>query len=404
MGDNGGVERWRTTSRLPAVLDALTLSEKDLAVGQLIDAFGGTPIEVRERAVGEPARLSRRLLFASGGELILHDDALAAVVLHLTATPPIQQGLQLSEWIDGVDNDATLEDLTQAIGGRAHFSGMRSPYVTLDGGYARFDFGRDANWNEPGGLVGITVTVDKPGLACRPEDDDCPTCSDLLVRSETGVGVDVEGTTAALTDALAAGLLTESAAWVRLADLLPLHASGLMERVESQLTCTTCRRIICFTLFRDASPTFGYHVLNDASRRPLEAIPPVERWGDASRLEAEAGAMHYVDHEPGSWFLVEQDGVLYLEARYVVTSMADDSALIRLDESELERYRESGHDALSTLARQIGDSSPHRDTSAFHQRDLLRGPGGRDLRKAVSAAIVNHTWLAEQRRSTPAKD
>lgn len=392
------MEPWRTSSRLPIILDALALSEGDPAVRQLIDAFGGAPIEVRERMVGEPARVSRRLLFASGGEVILHDDALAAVVLHLTATPPIQQGLQLSEWIGGVDNDATLADLKQAIGGPAHFAGPRTPCVALDGGYARLDFARDANWNEPGGLVGITVTVDKPGLACRPEDDDCPTCSDLLVRSELDGGVDVEATIAALTSALTADLLTESVAWVRLADLLPLHTSGLMERVESQLTCTTCGRIICFTLFRDASPTFGYSVLNDASRRPLETIPPVEAWGDASRLQEEAGAMHYIDHEPGSWFLVEQAGVLYLDVRYVVTSMVDDSALIGLDESELERYRDGGHDALSTLARQIGDSSPHRDTSPFHRRDLLRGPGGGDLRKAVSAAIVNHTWLAEQRR------
>lgn len=400
MSDNGGVERWRTSSRLPVILDALALAEEDPAVRRLIDAFGGAPIEVRERAVGEPAWHSRRLVFASGGEVILHDDAVAAVVLHCTPAPSVPQGIQLSEWIGGVDNDATLADLKEAIGGPAHFAGIRTPYVTLDGGYARFDFARDANWNDPGGLVGITVTVDKPGLACRPEDDDCPTCSDLLVRDTIDDGVDVEATIAALTMTLAAGLLTESAAWVRLADLLPLHASGLMERAESQLTCTSCRRIICFTLFRDASPTFGYYVLNDASRRPLEAIPPVERWGDASRLEAEAGAMHYVDHEPGSWFLVEQAGVLYLEARYVVTSMADDSALIRLDDSELERYREGGHDALSALAVEIGDSSPHRDTSPFHGRDLLRGPDRGDLRKAVSAAIVNHTWLAEQRRRT----
>lgn len=345
---------------------------------------------------------SRRLLFAHGGEIFLHDDAVVAVALHLTPTPIAPGGIDLSAWIEGVDGDATLGDLVTAIGAPRRFAGLGTPYVELDGGYARLDFA-DRGWNEPGNLRGITVTAEQPGLAARPEDDDCPTCTDLLVRrSDTGTGIDVAATTESLAAARTAGLLTEDLHWVRLDDLQPLHDSGLMERVESQLTCTRCRRIICFTLRRGASPTFGYHVLNDAMRRPLDAIPPVERWGDAARIAEERDAMHHVDHEPGAWFLVEQHGALYLDARYTISSMAEGSALIRLDESELEAYRDGGHAYVAGLAARINDDGPHREGSPYAERDLSRGPDGPAYRDAVTVAIVNHTWIARQRRTTRA--
>lgn len=394
------MQRWRT-SRLPAILDALGLPEEAPAVRGVADAFGGEPVAVRERSVGEPARRSRRLLFASGGEIILHDGAVAAVLLQLTPTHAAPRGLDLAEWIAGADNDATLDDLKEAIGAPRHFAGIGAPYFALDGGYARPCFRDDCGWNDRGNLLGVSFTREKPGLACRPEDDDCPACGDLLVRgSGTDGGVDVDATTDSLAAALSSGLLTEDAHWVKLADLRPLRASGLMERVESQLTCVTCRRIICFTLFRDASPTFGYHVVNDAMRRPLDAIPPVEQWGDAARIAEDSAAMHYVDHEPGAWFLVEQQGVLYLHARYVINSMADDSALIRLDEPEVDAYRALGRGSVSDLARRVHDSAPHRAGTPYHQRDLYRGPDSRKYREAVTGAIANHTWIAQQRRTT----
>ncbi|SDD77533.1 hypothetical protein SAMN05216270_107173 [Glycomyces harbinensis] len=383
------------------ILEALCLSEEDPAVRRLAGAFGGGPATVRERLVGEPARRSRRLRFASGGEIIVHDAAVVAVLLHLAPTPGAPRGLDLSDWIDGADNDATLDDLKKALEAPRHFAGMGTPYFTLDGGYARADFKDRRGWNDAGNLLGITVTVEQPGLACGPDDDDCPACADLLVRtSGSGGGVDVDATADALTAALTAGLLTEDAHWVKLADLRPLHASGLMERVECQLTCTACRRIICFTLFRDSSATFGYHVLNDAMRRPLEAIPPVEQWGEEARIAQEDDAMRYVDHEPGAWFLVEKQGGLFLDARYSYNTMLDDSALIRLDETELKSYRARGRDAISALAKRLADNAPYKEESPFHQRDLFRGPGGKQYREAVTAAIVNHTWLAQQRRTT----
>ncbi len=375
--------------RLPEILTALARPADDPAVRGVVDAFGGDPVSVRERSVGAPAYRSRRLLFASGGEIILHDDTVVAVVLHVAATPTVPRGIDLSAWIPGVDGTATLDDLATALGSRPRFAGLKEPYFTLDGGHVRTVFAEPGDWRIPGNLISATFTVDQPGLACRPEDDDCPTCSDLLVRGEDDE-VDVARTVDALSAALSAGLLTQDAQWIALSDLLALQASGLMEWVESQLTCVTCRRIICLTLFRDSTATFGHHVLNDARRRPLEAVPPVEQWGDADRIAQDRDAMHHVDHERGSWFLVERHGVLHLEARYAVSSMVDDSALVRLDASELAAYADSGHAYLSELAQSIG-----KDAS----RDLYRGPDGAHHRAAVRAAIVNHTWLAEQRQA-----
>jgi hypothetical protein len=381
------------------ILDALGQPEASPAVHLLAEAFGGDP-GVSDRRIGEPVHRSRALSFASGAEILLDDDAVSAVVLDLTLTPVAPRGIDLSTWIPTVTNRATLDDLARAIGSKPRFAGIGAPYFSLDGAYVRTDFADNRGWRDPGNLVRVSVTSDQPGLAVRPEDADCPTCSDLLVRpTGSADGVDVDSTAEALSSALAAGLLTESAHWVKLTDLRPLHASGLMERVESQLTCTTCRRIICFTLFRDTSPTFGYHVLGEARRRPMELVPPVEQWGDATRIAEADSAMHYVDHEPGSWFLVEQQGVLHLDARYSYSAIIDDSALIRLDESETDSYRARGHDYVSGLARRIRDSAPYSQESPYRDRDLYRGPDGKAYRAAVTSAVANHTWLAEQRSS-----
>ncbi|MDQ2697847.1 MAG: hypothetical protein M3Y46_03555, partial [Actinomycetota bacterium] len=67
-------------------------------------------------------------------------------------------------------------------------------------------------------------------------------------------------------------------------------------------------------------------------------------------------AMRYLDHEPAVWFLVEHEGDLLLDARYSYSAIIDDSALIRLDESEVRAYRAGGHDALTALARGIHNS------------------------------------------------
>jgi hypothetical protein len=110
--------------------------------------------------------------------------------------------------------------------------------------------------------------------------------------------------------------------------------------------------------------------------------------------------VHHLDHEPGAWFLVEDASELFLDARYSYSAVIDDSALVRLDDVEVTSFRSGGRDYLSELARRIHDSAPYREESQYHRRDLYRGQDGARWRQAVSAAIVDHTWIAEQRRST----
>ncbi len=109
--------------------------------------------------------------------------------------------------------------------------------------------------------------------------------------------------------------------------------------------------------------------------------------------------MRYVDHEPGTWFLVERGDELFLDARYSYSALIDDSALILLDENETAAYREGGHEYLTTLAHDIHNSAPYREESKYRERDLFRGEGSKEYRNLVRAAIAEHTWVAEQRRA-----
>ncbi|WP_091034654.1 hypothetical protein [Microbacterium oxydans] len=382
---------------MPLILDALCLARDDAPVRRLIDAFGGDPVATTERSIGEPAVLSQHLLFESGGEIVLHDDAVVAVILHLTPTPFTPRGLDAAEWLPGVDNDATFADFKATFDVPWRFAdGDR--YFVLEAAYLRPEFVKHGG-RRAGDLQRVAITVDDPKETCRPADEDCPVCRELIVRTGDG-SFDVDGTVDALLAGVEAGVLRESSGAVSLADLRLLHASALMERVESQVTCTACGRVACLTLYRDSSPTFGYHPLDAAMRRPLEAIPPVEEWSDAARIAEARDAMRYVDHEPGSWFLVEQQGDLYLDSRYTITSMAEDSCLIRLDEAERQEYHEAGRDSLTGLAQRIDRSGPHREESPFHRRNLRHHPdGGRDYSAEVRAAIAGHNWLARQKQA-----
>ena len=376
------------------IVDALARSEDDAAVRGLIDAFGGDPVEVREGRFGEPAVRSRRLSFASGGEIILRDGIVNAAILHLMPTSFAPQGISLGEWVAPLRNDATLADLKTVFGERWGFAQGGSRYFTLDACYVRADDKRG------GGLRSLAFLVDDPKPTCRPEDDLCPACSDLLVRDDRGA-VAIDGTVDALAAGVDAGELKEEiGSPVALADLRLVHASGLLEWVESHVSCTACARVMCFTLYRDSDPTFGYYPMDVAWSRPHDPIPPVEEWGDARRIAEVHDAMRYVDHEPGSWFLVEQRGDLYLDARYAINTMVDDSALIRLDESELRQYEQRGHDYLNELARRVNDEGPHREESPFRGRDLTRHPtDARKYQESFSAAIANHTWAASLKHS-----
>lgn len=393
--------RWAARSRLPLLVDALSRAETDDGVRRLVEAFGAEPVRVSEHGVGVPADPVRKLHFASGGEIVLHDGVVVGAILHVKPAFDGATAVDLSRWIEGVTNAATLKDLEKAFGLKAQFSGFRSPYFKIGTGFAQLRFGDGSgkgSWKEPGHLTSILVTAGQPGLALPPDTDECPACSTLPATDDDGA-LDVAATLVRLRTAMAAKQVKQDPSWVMLDDLEELHASGLMRLVESQLTCRTCHRVICLTLHRDGSATFGYHGHDDAMRRPMERIPPVEQWASRARQAHARDAMQYVDHEPGSWFLVRQGDAHYLDARYSSSAFIDDSALVELDRTERAAYRKGGHAYLDELAERIHMSAPYQQESPYYARDLYRRAGepDRDYRSEVSAAISNHTWLAEQR-------
>ncbi|WP_447912259.1 hypothetical protein [Microbacterium phyllosphaerae] len=389
--------RRREHDRMQLIIEALGKPQGDLAVRDLIAAFGTAPAETAAYRIGEPVVLSQHLRFGSGGEIVLHDDVVIAVILHLTPTSFAPRGLDVAEWIPGIGNSATFADFRASFDVPWRFAeGDR--YFVLEAAYLRPEFVKYGG-RRAGDLQRVAFSVDAPKDTCRPAHDGCPVCRELIARAEDGL-FDLDGTIHRLVHGLEAGVLTSKDGPVPLADLRPLHASALLERVESQVTCTACGRVACLTLYRDSSPTFSHHPLDAALRRPHEAVPPVERWGDAARIAAAREAMRYVDHEPGSWFLVEQHGDLYLDSRYTISSMLDDSCLIRLDDAERRQYREAGRDTLTELARRIDSTGPHREESPFHLRNLRRYPDdGRDYTTELRAAIADHTWLARQKQA-----
>ena len=96
-------------TRLQLLLDTLGASEDHPTVRELVDLFGGTPVATDERLVDEPAHRSRRLTFASGGEIVLHDGAVVAVLLHVRPTPFARTGIDLRDWL-------TPEERSQVAG------------------------------------------------------------------------------------------------------------------------------------------------------------------------------------------------------------------------------------------------------------------------------------------------
>ena len=127
--------------------------------------------------------------------------------------------------------------------------------------------------------------------------------------------------------------------------------------------------MVCLTLQRDETPALSYVEHDAATWRQFEAAPPVEQWGSPERIAAEPEPMRYVDHEPGTWFLVERGDELFLDARYSYSALIDDSALILLDENESAAYREGGHEYLTTLAHDIHNSAPYREESKYRERE-----------------------------------
>ena len=95
--------------------------------------------------------------------------------------------------------------------------------------------------------------------------------------------------------------------------------------------------------------------------------------------------MKVLDHEPHAWFLLEDEGTLYLDA-HCSFSVFDYSVLIALDADETSAYRAKGRPYLDELAERIHNSAPAAaiSTSPYRSRDLRKGPSA----EKASAAIV----------------
>lgn len=395
---------YQPTGRVTLIVDALAKPESNEAVQTLIGALGGRVISETERLIGEPPTRSRRLRFADGGEIILHDGAVVAVLLHFAPTDPTMRPAQLADWLPGTSNESTYTDLKEILQSPWLFSnGARC--FELEGGYLRLV---TRGYSQV--LDRVVFDAESPKGRWWPERDDCAACSDLIVRLQAPSAGDpaldgapapmhLERTIDALAAAIADKRLSPVESRLPLGDVLVLRDSGLMSVIESQASCRSCSRLLCLTLQRGEAPALSYVEHDAAIWRQFEAAPPVEQWGSPERIAAEPEPMRYVDHEPGTWFLVERGDELFLDARYSYSALIDDSALILLDENETAAYREGGHEYLTTLAHDIHNSAPYREESKYRERDLFRGEGSKEYRNLVRAAIAEHTWVAEQRRA-----
>ncbi len=93
--------------------------------------------------------------------------------------------------------------------------------------------------------------------------------------------------------------------------------------------------------------------------------------------------MHVVAHDPHNWFLLKEDGALYLDVNSGHSAVGF-CVLIRLTEEEARRYREGGDPFLSALARDLQDRGP---SAALAERNL-----NGELGEAVTEAVVR--WRA----------
>lgn len=83
--------------------------------------------------------------------------------------------------------------------------------------------------------------------------------------------------------------------------------------------------------------------------------------------------MRVVDHEPQWWFLLEEDGSLFLDANCNHSFVGYDF-LLELNADEHRAYKHEGREFISRLATEIQGSAPivEGSTSRFKGRHLAR--------------------------------
>lgn len=107
-------------------------------------------------------------------------------------------------------------------------------------------------------------------------------------------------------------------------------------------------------------------------------------------------AMRVLDEENYLWFLMDEDGQLYLDA-VCSHSAVDYLFLLRLNEEEVALFRDKGRTYLNELAYRIHHSSPgvQRSKSPYKSRTLVMTPE----RERADAAISD--WRDRHRNIGP---
>lgn len=93
--------------------------------------------------------------------------------------------------------------------------------------------------------------------------------------------------------------------------------------------------------------------------------------------------MRVIDHEPQSWFLLEDDRALYLDANCNHSFVSYDF-LLKLDEEEAARFLKEGRAYISWLAQDIQNSAPilAASNSKYKGRDRSS-----EFSESVTAAV-----------------
>lgn len=99
--------------------------------------------------------------------------------------------------------------------------------------------------------------------------------------------------------------------------------------------------------------------------------------------------MRVVDHEPQWWFLLEEEGSLFLDANCNHSAVGYDF-LVELSAEERRAYEHGGREFISRLATEIQDTAPivKGSTSRFKGRDMSRTYSDK-----VTKAVAK--WLAD---------
>lgn len=100
--------------------------------------------------------------------------------------------------------------------------------------------------------------------------------------------------------------------------------------------------------------------------------------------------MKVLDHEPQWWFLLEEDGTLFLDANCNHSFIGYDF-LLQLDAGEVANYRRKGRAYLSMLATEIQDSAPMLAASKSKYK-------GRDCSEEYSERVMAavHHWRLKE--------